>query len=132
MVYNQLFSKMPDKQLIDNLLKAFNIESLEDGRSFSRLELNKIDTIGKLNDMKELLSKYYIPCKARAYLSDLNDKNIMTILRQCIKTFGFKLYSKEKYIKNEKYLYYTIRPIDTTVARDLKACNENVCVVTFS
>jgi len=123
---------MPDKLLIDNLLKAFNIESLEDDRPFSRLELNKIDTIGQLNDMKELLSKYYIPCKARAYLSDLNDKNIMTILRQCIKTFGFKLHSKEKNIKNEKYLYYTIRPIDTTVARDLKQCSENVCVVTFA
>jgi hypothetical protein len=123
---------MPDKLLIDNLLKAFNIESLEDDRPFSRLELNNNDTITKVNDMRELLSKYYIPCKARAYLSDLNDKNIFTILRQCIKTFGFKLYTKEKYIKKIKYLYYTIGPIDTAVARDLKQCSENVCVVTFA
>jgi hypothetical protein len=132
MVHNQLFRKMPDKILIDNLLKAFNLDNLDDDKPFSRLELNTHDTISKLNNLKSLLKTYYIPCKARAYLSDLNDKNIITILRQCIKTFGFKLYSKEKYLQNEKYLYYTIRPIDTTVERDVKQCAENKCVVTFS
>lgn len=132
MVHNQLFRKMPDKDLLDDLFEAFNIKDLNDTKSFSRLELSNNDIINKLNILKPKLSKYYIPCKARAYLNDLNYKNIITILRQCIKTFGYKLYTKERCIKNEKYLYYTVIPIDTNIIRDLKHCADNKCVVTFA
>ena len=132
MVHNQLFRKMPDKVLIDQILISFNIDNLQDNRIFSRNELEKYNTVSKINDLKPLLSEYYIPCKGRAYLNDLNNKNIITILRQCIKTFGYKLKSKEKYIKNKKYLYYSIIPIDTSVTRDLEKCKDNKCVVTFS
>ena len=131
MVYNQLFRKIPDKILLDKLLEAFNLKSIDDIKLFSKLDLINHDSVNKMNCLKSILQDYYLPCKARAYLNDLTTKNIITILRQCLKTFGYKIIAKEKYIKGVKYLLYNILPIDTTVKRDVLKCQDNKCVVVF-
>ena len=130
MGYNQLFRKIPDKILLDKLLEAFNLKSIDDVKLFSKLDLLNHDSVNKMNDLKVILQEYYLPCKARAYLNELTTKNIITILRQCLRIFGYKINSKEKYIKGVKYLLYHIFPIDASIQRDIN-CKDNKCVVIF-
>ena len=132
MVRNQLFKKTPDIDLLNKILDAFSLKSLHDEKVFSKLDIIQNDTLNKMIELKDLFAEYYIPCKARTYLNDLNTKNIMTILRQCIRTYGFKIRSREKYIKGNKYILYRIIPLDPAKKRDMSQCEDNKCVVTFT
>ena len=109
---NQLFKSNPPKELILNILKLYGLSSLTDDRCFTRKDLQKLNTVNKLLDYKEELYKYYLPCKGRLYLNDLNEKNIITILRQLLKTLNYTLNSREKYNKGSKFIIYNIISID--------------------
>ena len=50
----------------------------------------------------------YIPCKRLKYANEINNKTIITILRQFLKLHEYDLNSKEKFIKGTKYLIYKI------------------------
>ena len=73
---------------------------------------SKTSFFDKIKDLKPLLEQYYLPCKARTYLNDLNEKNIVTILRQCLKTKGYTICSREKYLKGDKFIIYSLCPLD--------------------
>jgi len=109
---NQLFRKTPCDEVIHQIVAAFGFRSLNDRRSFSRGDLIKLDTVSKIKEMKSKLEQYYLPCKARTYLNDLNEKNVVTILRQCIKTRGHTICSREKYLKGDKFIIYSLCPLD--------------------
>ena len=109
---NQLFRKTPDDFLITKLIAAFGFKSLIDKRYFSRSDLFKLKTVDRIKEIKPLLEQYYIPCKSRTYINDLNEKNIVTILRQCIKPKGFTITSREKYQKGDKFIIYTLSAMD--------------------
>ena len=109
---NQLFRKVPSDEVLNKIVEAFGFRSLNDRRSFSRNDLLKLDTVAKVQEMKPLLEQYYLPCKARTYLNELTEKNVVTILRQCLKTKGFTICSREKYLKGDKFIIYSICPLD--------------------
>ena len=109
---NQLFRKIPDEIIIKKVLLAFGYNSFNDKKTFSRKDLEKIKTVDKISELKPELEKYYLPCKSRSYLNGLNEKNVITVLRQCIKTCGYSVSSKEKYLKGDKFIVYTICPIE--------------------
>ena len=52
--------------------------------------------------------KYYLPCKQRTYLNDLNTKNVITILRHVCKCYGYCIISTEKHVKKQKLIIYKI------------------------
>ncbi len=108
---NQLFRKHPSDEVVNRIVEAFGFRSLEDRRSFSRSDLAKLNTVNQIKQLKSTLEQYYLPCKARSYLNDLNEKNIITILRQCIKTRGYTITSREKYLKGEKVIIYSLCPL---------------------
>lgn len=105
---NQIFKKMPPTELIMGILNSFGLNDLDDKRSFSRKDLSQLDTVNKVNELKGELIKYYLPCKARSYLNDLTEKNVVTILRQCLKCIGYTVNSREKYLKGEKFIIYNL------------------------
>lgn len=107
---NQIFKKMIPKELLNEIISAFGLRSLDDKRNFSRKDLITLNTVDIINNIKDKLVKYYLPCKARTYLNDLNEKNVITILRQCIKPFNYTVCSREKYLKGEKFIIYNIVP----------------------
>ena len=41
-------------------------------------------------------------------MNGLTEKNVITILRQCVRVYGYKIVSKEKYMKGEKYILYQL------------------------
>ena len=106
---NQLFKKIPTKEILNKVLLCFDIDDLQNGKvSFCRKDIVRLGSVSKLNNITDLLKEYYLPCKARTYLNDLNEKNIVTILRQILKHFNYNIISKEKYLRGEKFILYNI------------------------
>ena len=72
--------------------------------------LNDLKTVENMTKLQEELQKYYIPCKSKKYLTELNEKKCITILRQFLKIHNHTLISKEKYVKGIKQLFYQVIP----------------------
>lgn len=102
----QLFKLLPKFTVLLDVLNCFGLESLHEKKFFSRDDLVKINSVNKIQTLK--LDKYYLPCKAKIYLYNLNEKKIITILRHFLKIFNYKLVSKEKYINKKKIIVYNI------------------------
>ena len=113
---NQLFRVSPDIQFIEKLLNNFGIKDLTDNHSFTKHNLLDLRTVEKMNTMINELNKYYLPCKSKKYLSNLNEKKCITVLRQFLKSQNYTLISKEKYVKSEKNLFYQVVPIQINLS----------------
>lgn len=107
---NQLFRISPDMEITENILKLFGIKDIHDNHSFTRENLIDLKTVENMNGLSEELFKYYIPCKSKKYLINLNEKKCITILRQFLKIHNYTLISKEKYVKGNKQLFYQVIP----------------------
>jgi len=112
---NQLFKIYPNEEFVINLLNIYGIKDLSDNHYFIKTDLEELDTINNLNNIKEILRTYYIPCKAKLYINDINYKKAITILRQFLKTQNHTLLSKEKYIKGVKHNTYTVISITNNI-----------------
>ena len=110
---DQLFKKHPSKELFNKVLTAFGISGLNDKRSFSRNDLKYIKTVEAISKLKPELEECYLPCKSRTYLNGLNEKNVITILRQILKTRNYTISSREKYMKGSKFIIYSLCALDT-------------------
>lgn len=117
---NQLFKVSPNIEITEKILENFGIKGVDDNHSFTRENLIDLNTVENINNMYDELIRYYIPCKAKKYLADLNEKKCITILRQFLKIQNHTLMSKEKYIHGKKILYYQVIPlqIDIKTNRD--------------
>ena len=135
MTKNQLFRKIPPKNVVINILNVFGLKDFDDQRYFSRKDLETLKCVDSMNEkIKPLLSEYYLPCKSRTYLNDLTPKNVITILRQIVRLYDYNVISKEKYIKGDKFIIYQLvanvekkyRPITIeSIQSNKKACTVN-------
>ena len=117
---NQLFRISPDFKVLEKLLRQFGIKGINDNHSFTKLNLIDLGTVNEINMMKNELNKYYLPCKSKIYLINIDERKCITILRQFLKIHNHTLISKEKYIKGNKFLSYQVIPlqIDMDTTRD--------------
>ena len=115
---NQLFRHSPDEKVTLQLLSLFGIQNFEDNHTFTRNNLEDLQTVENMNKLIVSLSLYYIPCKAKKYLSELNEKKCITVLRQFLKVHNYTLFSKEKFVKGDKQLYYQIIPKPVNISTD--------------
>ena len=117
---NQLFKVSPNIEITEKILENFGIKGLDDNHSFTRENLSDLSTVESMKEMYDELLRYYIPCKAKKYLIDLNEKKCITILRQFLKMQNHTLMSKEKYVNGKKILFYQVIPlqIDMKTNRD--------------
>jgi len=115
MTKNQLFSFVPELNVVDKLLSFFGLEEgINDKNSFNKLNMKELETVKKIDEYKGELRKYYIPCKARVYLDVIDEKKCITILRQFIKTHGYTLVSSDKSINGNKIKLYRLIEIDNS------------------
>lgn len=115
MTKNQLFSCVPELNVLDKLLGYFGLEEgINDKNSFNKLNMKELETVKKIDEYKGELRKYYIPCKARVYLDVIDEKKCITILRQFIKTHGYTLVSSDKSIHGNKIKLYRLIEIDNS------------------
>ena len=105
---DQIFKNKPVDEIIDLVLKCFGLKNINDKKYFSRIDLKKINTINKINNIKLELNKYYLPCKSKIYLNNLTEKKTITILRHFIKYKNYKLISREKYMNKSKIIIYQL------------------------
>ena len=131
MVKNQLFRILPEVEIINTLLEMFGLSSLHDTKSFTKESLTENDTINKLCKMKDVLDKYYLPCKSKNYTTNINEKRCITILRQFIKVHGYTLISKERYIDGKKMSVYRLIKIDNKVSTPKKSNDKKDIVISF-
>ena len=117
---NQLFRRNPDRYIISDILKIFNIESLDDENFyFTKSDLLNSDIIDNIAKIKHKLEVYYIPCKAKVYLENIDVNKSITILRQFLKYLEYNLKLKEKYVNGVKNYQYFI------------VCNKKKVVIEF-
>ena len=105
---NQNFKNTPDIKFIMTLLETFGLSSLEDDRYFTKEHMKQINTLDKINDLTPQLNDYYLPCKSKIYLKDINEKKAITILRQFVKIYNYKVFSFEKSIHGHKQITYRL------------------------
>lgn len=130
---NQLFRQNPSREVCMMVLESFGIKDFGESVSFSRKDLKALRCVEKMEELKPLLLSYYLPCKARTYLNNLDEKNVITILRQIMRLNGYNVISKEKYMKGVKYIVYSIKSIDRKHRDSISVTHsDDECVVTFS
>jgi hypothetical protein len=105
---NQLFRKNPSLDLFNRFIKIFGLIDINDSRKFTKNTLIINKTSEKFNDFLKELEEYYIPCKIDKYLKNINEKKLITILRQIAKVFKYNVISNEKYINSKKVLQYSL------------------------
>jgi hypothetical protein len=105
---NQLFKNIPDLQIIQSILSAFGLDDIEDARFFTKDHMVDVDTVQKIINLSDSLKEYYLPCKSKKYLTDLNEKKCITILRQFVKIHHYKCIGMEKSIKGNKTMTYRL------------------------
>ena len=105
---NQLFKKLPPIDLFERLVKIYGLTDINDCRKFTKEHLIKNKTLEKIEGLREELEEYYLPCKTTKYLLDLDEKKLITILRQISKIFDYYVISNEKYINSRKVLQYSL------------------------
>ena len=108
MVNNQLFKKIPTKEYINKILKLFGIVDFDENFYFSKFDIQKKNILDTINEEIPELEKYYLKCKAKKYLVDLNHKKLITILRQLVRQHKYRIVGFEKYTNGEKYLLYKL------------------------
>lgn len=109
MKYLQLFSEKPSEDFVVELLGCFGLKDLSDKREFSKGDLIEMNTVIKIEELIPELVIYYLPCKARIYLSNMNEKRTITVLSQFLKLYEHKLSRKEKIVNKKKIIYYKVQ-----------------------
>jgi len=109
-IKNQLFREDISLEfVIDFIHKLFQIElNTTINYSFSKKTLTTKNIKNIINENMEILKKIYIKCKHKIYLENLNEKKIITLIRQLLRIHKYDLKAKEKYENGKKYLLYTI------------------------
>ena len=105
---NQLFKKLPPIDLFERFVKIYGLTDINDCRKFTKDHLIKNKTLEKIEGLREELEEYYLPCKIMKYLMDLDEKKLITILRQIAKIFDYHVISNEKYLNSKKVLQYSL------------------------
>ena len=128
MTINQLFKNKIPLTILNELVLGFGLENINDFTTFTRRDIELLNINDYINQMGTKLSDYYLPCKKNIYFYNLTSKKCITILRQCLKIYNYKLKSKEKYIKSEKVILYQITPSGDIL---LKTKKKNGCIISF-
>jgi hypothetical protein len=108
MKINQLFVKKVDMAVLIELLHCFGLLDLNDRRLFNKHDLVMHNTVSKIENMRDKLTVFYLPCKASIYMSDMTEKRAITILKQVVRLYGYALLSKEKNVHNKKVIFYQL------------------------
>jgi hypothetical protein len=108
----QLFKSVPSATFLASFLACYGLKGLDDASEFSKHTLREKGTIERLYDILPEMVLYYIPCKAKKYLSDLNEDRAITILRQFLRLYEYELFKKERVIQKKKLIFYSLQPMN--------------------
>lgn len=109
----QLFKNIPSKEFVEDILKLFIPNGFQDSYyQFSRKMITDKNVIEKINLLLPQLKEYYMNCKHKKYLENIDQKKCVTILRQLLRLYDYRVISMEKYHNGQKFLLYKIEKIE--------------------
>ena len=103
---NQLFLKKPPQLLVSRLLKHIGINSFRDKKEITIESMTKHKTLEKFELEIPVLKTYYLPCKSKLFLENINLKKCITITRQMLKLYDYDILSIERSVNTKKTLFY--------------------------
>jgi hypothetical protein len=115
MKIHQLFKEKVSDEVALRIVQCFGLLGMDDTSLFCKNDISKNRTVNRLVTMKDELEIYYLPCKARCYLSCLDTKKCITLLRQVLRLFDLKLNTRQKYVQSKKMTFYNIIKDDKCV-----------------
>ena len=101
---NQLFKVQPPLEMVEEILGYLGISNFNENYKFSREDIQKKELISKILELS--LKDYYINCKYQKYFNNLDEKKCVTILRQLVRIYNYKIVSTEKFSNGRKFLLY--------------------------
>lgn len=123
--YARIFRRDIPSDLLEDVLRCFNLNSLSDTWQFSKRFLMDFGTVGKLHALYDRMCEVYIPCKARVYLTNLTPVKCVTVLKQVLRHVGYQLNTKEVVRNQNKTTFYQVAHSDTCT-RSAIACKFTV------
>jgi hypothetical protein len=93
-----------EKKVIEEVLQQLNFIGLHDKKEFTKYDISR----EKFEEAILLIEPYYLPCKARRFLYDLNEGKQITILRHLLRSIDYDLLVQEKVLHNVKSTTYQI------------------------
>ena len=126
----QLFQQVPDEEFMVKLLNCFGIIDFNDKKEFTKSNLEDLNIISKIEDLIPKLVIYYLPCKYEMFLKDFTINKCITILRQLLRLYNYKLKKREHVQNKKKSIYYHISKIDDNNIRIENSIHK--CVLKFN
>jgi len=111
----RLFRKIPPQELVNEILAHLKLQGLQERRWFTRDELS-LDT---LDEWLPILEPYYIPCKAKRFLSNMTHARLTTIIRHILHPHDYDLRTQERMYKAQKttmYQIYTTKDVQIDIS----------------
>jgi hypothetical protein len=88
---NQYFRVFPTDQIVQKVLNAFHLKSLDDDRIITRDDILSKNCVENIIELTDELEQFYFPHKIKWVLSELNHKSIINVLRHFVKTRGYSV-----------------------------------------
>jgi hypothetical protein len=126
----QLFQQVPDEEFMVKLLNCFGIIDFNDKKEFTKSNLEDLNIISKIEDLIPELVIYYLPCKYEMFLKDFTINKCITILRQLLRLYNYKLKKREHVQNKKKSIYYHISKMDDNNIRIENSVHK--CVLKFN
>jgi len=127
---NQLFRQRPDHEFLIKFLNCFGLKNLNDTSEFTKENLVNYNIIDKINNLLPELVLLYLPCKHIQFLINLNINKCITILKQILRLFEYKLNKREHVINKVKIIsYFVSKNLGSNI---MIQNNINKCIVKFN
>lgn len=107
---SKLFRIHPPKEVVEEILQHLKLQGLHEKRWFTRDELS----LTTLDEWLPELEPYYIPCKAKRFLTQVDSSRIITILRHILHPLEYDLRTQERMYKLQKTTLYQIYSLRAT------------------
>ena len=106
-----LFKIIPPRELIFGIFKDLGLHI---GHVFTRDSFD----IDKAVELVGTLRQYYFDCKSADLFTNINEKRLITILRQCFKVHGYTLKGRETTRGGQKVIQYTVSKEDDSILEE--------------
>lgn len=103
----QLFKQIPPIEFVKSIISQYGPDGFDVNYYFNINDIIKNNVVEYLNNKVDELKTYYLPCKYY-YITNITPKKSITILRQLLRPYNYKLFSLEKYSNGNKYLLYNL------------------------
>ena len=99
-----IFKSVPAKELVEEIIFFLHFLGFHDTKTFTKKDIPK----DRFEEIVTWIEPYYVPCKAKRFLSDINENKQITILRHLLKVHEYDLYAHEKILNSVKVTTYKI------------------------